>query len=54
MSDMVIACVNTLSDDQPKQFTFIARHGHLIVYLEIPGVGAESEEEDFEPPEIEL
>ena len=50
MSDMVISCVNTLSDDQPKQLTFIDRHGHLIVDLEIPGLGAESEEEDFELP----
>ena len=50
MPDTVMVRVNKLGGDQPKQLTFIDRHGHLIVDLEIPGLGAESEEEYFELP----
>jgi hypothetical protein len=41
MPDMVIACVNTLGNNQPKQFIFTNQHGRLISdtnNVNIPGV----------------
>ena len=43
MLDTVIACVNTLGDDQPKIITFSDWHGRLIGDVETPGVGANSD-----------
>ena len=48
MSYTVIARFNTLGGDQTKQLTFTYRHVHFIVYVEISGVGAKSEEEESE------
>ena len=48
MSYTVIARFNTLGGDQTKQLIFTDRHVHLIVYVEISGVGAKSEEEESE------
>lgn len=38
MSDLVIACINALGQDQPKLMMFTSHHGHLIRDIEIPGV----------------
>ena len=54
MPDMVIARVNKLGVNQPKHQFFTDRHGRIIGYVEIPGVGAESEEEEVELLEMEL
>jgi hypothetical protein len=46
MPDMVIACVNALGTDQPKQLIFTDRRGRPIGDVEIPGVMDFEEEED--------
>ena len=48
--DTVMARVNTLWGDQPKQLTFTDRQGCLIGDVKIPGVGDKSEEEEVELP----
>ena len=48
MPNTVIACVNTLGSDQTKLLTFIYRHGRLIVDIENPGVGSNSDEVEVE------
>jgi hypothetical protein len=49
MPDVVIARVNTLGSDQPRQMTFTDRHGRLIGDIEIPGVDSEEEQENHFP-----
>ena len=44
MPDTVIARVNTLGSNQTKLLTFIYGHGRLIVDIETPGVGSNSDE----------
>jgi hypothetical protein len=46
MPDTVIACVNALGTDQPKQLIFTDRRGRPIGDVEIPGVMDFEEEED--------
>jgi hypothetical protein len=46
MPDVVIARVNALGSDQPRQMTFTNRHGRLIGDIEIPGVDSDEEHED--------
>jgi hypothetical protein len=45
----VIARVNALDSDQPRQMTFTDRHGRLIGDIEIPGVDSDEEQEDHSP-----
>ena len=52
MPYMVITCVNTLGNDQPKLLTFTEMHGHLIGDVEIPGVGRNSDEGEVEFPGV--
>jgi hypothetical protein len=49
MPDVVIAQVNALRSDRPRQMTFTYRHGSLIGDIEIPGVDSEEEQEDHFP-----
>jgi hypothetical protein len=49
MLDVVIARVNALGSDQPRQMTFTDRHGCLIGDIEIPGVDSDEEHEDHFP-----
>jgi hypothetical protein len=49
MPDVVIAQVNTLVSDKPRQMTFTDRHGRLIGDIEIPGVDSDEEQEDHLP-----
>jgi hypothetical protein len=49
MPDVVIARVNALGIDQPRQMTFNDRHGRLIGDIEIPGVDSDEEQEDHFP-----
>jgi hypothetical protein len=49
MPDVVIARVNALGSDQPRQMTFTDRHGRLIGDIEIPGVDLDEEQEDHLP-----
>jgi hypothetical protein len=49
MPDVVIARVNALGSDQPRQMTFTDRHGRLIGDNEIPGVDSDEEQEDHFP-----
>jgi hypothetical protein len=49
MPDVVIAQVNALGSDQPRQMTFTDIHGHLIRDIEIPGVDSHEEQEDTFP-----
>jgi hypothetical protein len=49
MPDVVIARVNALGIDQPRQMTFTDRHGRLIGDIEIPGVDSDEEQEDHFP-----
>jgi hypothetical protein len=49
MPDVVIARVNALGSDQPRQMNFTDRHGRLIGDIEIPGVDSEEEQEDHFP-----
>jgi hypothetical protein len=49
MPDVVIAQVNALGSDQPRQMTFTDRHGRLIGDIEIPGVDSDEEQEDHFP-----
>jgi hypothetical protein len=46
MPDVVIARVNALGSDQPRQMAFTDRHGRLIRDIEIPGVDSDEEQED--------
>jgi hypothetical protein len=46
MPDVVIARVNALGSDQPRQMTFTDRHGCLIGDIEVPGVDSDEEQED--------
>ena len=48
--DMVIARVNVLGGEQPKQLTFKYIHGCLIGYVKIPGMGADSDKEEVKLP----
>ena len=50
MPDSVITHVNTLGGNKPKKLTLIDRYGHLIGDVQIPGVGAKSEEEEVKLP----
>jgi hypothetical protein len=52
MPDTVIACVNTLGNDQPEQLIFTNQHGHPIGDVEIPGVDFD-EANDVELPRME-
>jgi hypothetical protein len=45
MPDVVIARVNALGSDQPRQMMFTDRHGCLIGDIEIPGVDADKEQQ---------
>ena len=54
MPDTVMVRVNKLGGDQPKQLTFIDRNGHLIRFIEIPGVGAKSKDKDLYAEEANL
>jgi hypothetical protein len=47
--DVVIARVNALGSDQPRQMNFTDRHGCLIRDIEIPGVYSYEEQEDHFP-----
>jgi hypothetical protein len=49
MPDVVIARVNALGSDKPRQMNFIDRHGRLIGDIEIPGVDYDEEQEDHFP-----
>jgi hypothetical protein len=49
MPYVVIARVNALVSDQPRQMTFTDRHGRLIGDFEIPGVDSDEEQEDRFP-----
>jgi hypothetical protein len=49
MPDAVIARVNALGSDQPRQMTLTDRHGRLIGDIEIPGVHSDEEQEDHFP-----
>jgi hypothetical protein len=49
MPDVVIARVNALGSDQPRQMTFTDRHGRLIGDIEIPRVDSDEEQEDHFP-----
>jgi hypothetical protein len=49
MPDVVIARVNALGSDQPRQMTFTDRHGRLIRDIGIPGVDSDEEQEDHFP-----
>jgi hypothetical protein len=49
MPDAVIARVNALGSDQPRQMTFTDRHGRLIGDIEIPGVDSDKAQEDHFP-----
>jgi hypothetical protein len=54
MTDAVIARVNALGSDQPRQnqpcqITFTDRHGRLIRDIEIQGVDSDEEQEDHFP-----
>jgi hypothetical protein len=49
MPDVVIAPVNALDSDQPRQMTFTDRHGRIIGYIEIPAVDSDEEQEDNFP-----
>jgi hypothetical protein len=49
MPDVVIALVNALGSDQPRQMNFTDRHGRLIGDIEIPGVDSDDNEEDHFP-----
>jgi hypothetical protein len=49
MTDVVIARVNALGSDQPRQMTFTDRHGGLIGNIEIPRVDSDEEQEDHFP-----
>jgi hypothetical protein len=49
MPDVVIARVNALGSDQPRQMTFTDRHGRLIRDIEIPGVDSDKEQEEHFP-----
>jgi hypothetical protein len=49
MQDVVIARINALGSDQPRQMTFTHRHGRLIGDIEIPGVDSDEEQEDHFP-----
>jgi hypothetical protein len=51
MLDTVIAHVNTLRTDQPKQLIFTDQCGHLIGDVEIPGV-MDYEEENNDNAEM--
>ena len=61
MTESVIARVNFLGKDQPKDLTFLDRHGNPIGEIEIPGVDEQeestadsTEEDDSDPPMPEL
>jgi hypothetical protein len=47
--DVVIARVNDLGSDQPRQMTFTDRHGRLIGDMEIPGADSDEEQEEHLP-----
>jgi hypothetical protein len=49
MPDAVIARVNALGSDQPRQMTFTNRHGRLIGDIEIPGVDSDEEQKEHFP-----
>jgi hypothetical protein len=49
MPDVVIARVNALGSDQPRQMTFTDRHGRLIGDIEIPGGYSNKEQKDHFP-----
>jgi hypothetical protein len=49
MLDVVIARVNALGSDQPRQMAFTDRNGHLIRDVEIPVVDSDEEQEDNLP-----
>jgi hypothetical protein len=53
MPDTVIARVNELGSDQPKQLIFTDRHGRLIGDVETPGVDFEDDDDDVEFPGVE-
>jgi hypothetical protein len=55
MPDTVIARVNTLGSDQPKQLIFTDRHGRLIgnTDIDIPGVDFD-EDDDAEIPGVDI
>jgi hypothetical protein len=49
ITDVMIARVNSLGSDQPRQMTFTDRHGCLIGDIEIPGMDSDEEQEDHFP-----
>jgi hypothetical protein len=49
MPDVVIARVNSLGSDQPRQMNFTDRHGRLIGDIEVPGVDSDKEQEEHLP-----
>ena len=46
--DTVITLFNTLDSNQPKITNFIDIHEYIIGYVEIPGVGDNSDEGEVE------
>jgi hypothetical protein len=53
MLDLVIARVNALRSDQPKQLTFTDRHGRLIGDVDIPGNQGDSVANGIEFPGVD-